>query len=227
MVLKIIYNKKMLLISLFLFFGIHHLALGTPSPKNIKPKTIHKLLVKDIGRKSFTYNVKIQDDDYSLSIVTTYLNDSLSPYEAGYTYPVTRQILIFRYKNTILKKFNHPVVNCKRELKNGKKAVTLENEIIQIGVLQGNNGNIYYVEGGSCNACSEFDGFYSLRGETLWYNYTHYKLSNDQWIRSVNKYNAMIKKYGIENRNIEMVSVLPIEKRNIKFKSRIIQPVIK
>jgi len=225
--LYINYYPKLLLISLFLYFGAHHFASGTPSPKKSKPKVIHEILVKDIGRKSFTYKIKIQNNDYSLSIVTTYLNDSLSPYEAGYTYPIIRQILIFQYKNTIIKRFNHPVINCKRELKNGKKAVALENEIIQIGVLQGKNGNTYYVVGNSCNACSEFDGFYSLRGETLWYNYTHYKLSNDQWIRSVDKYNAMIKKYGIENRNIEMVSVLPIERKNVKFKSHIIQPVIK
>jgi hypothetical protein len=236
----------MLLFSFSLFFRVYHSDANNPKTNNSEPLKNHEILVKvkDNGRmilngkksflvinpdnkKSFTYKTKIQSSNYSLSIATTCLNDSLSPDEAGYTYPVTRQILIFKYKKSILNSFNHPVLNCKRELKNGKKVEALENEIIQIGILQGKNGVIYYVEGNSCNACSEFEGFYSLRGETLWCNYTHNKISNEQWVRSVNNYNAMIKKYGIENRDIEMVHVLPIERRNVRFKTRIIKPVIK
>ncbi|MDP4291672.1 MAG: hypothetical protein Q8908_11375 [Bacteroidota bacterium] len=242
MMIDIKYCRTMLLFSFILFFGGYQLDAIKPKTKRSKPLEKLEKLVKDNERmisnekksisdinsdnkKSFAYKIKIQSGDYSLNIETNCLNDSLSPDEAGYTYPVTKQMLIFQYKNRILNSFNHPVVNCKRELKNGKKVEVLENEIIQMGILHGKNGVIYYVEGNSCNTCSEFEGFYSLKGETLWHNYTYYKTSDVQWIESVNNYNSMIKKYGIENRDIEMVCVLPIEKRNERFKTRIIKPV--
>ncbi|MDP4291437.1 MAG: hypothetical protein Q8908_10190 [Bacteroidota bacterium] len=238
------YCSTILSISFILFFCGYQSDAIKPKTKRSNLLENHEILVKDNERmisngkksisdinsdnkKSFTYKIKIQSGDYSLSIETTCLNDSLSPEEAGYTYPVTKQMLIFQYKNRILNSFNHPVVNCKRELKNGKKVEALENEIIQMGILHEKNYIIYYVEGNSCNACSEFEGFYSLKGETLWHNYTYYKISDVQWTKSVNNYNSMIKKYGIENRNIEMVRVLPIEKRNERFETRIIKPVIK
>ena len=193
--------------------------------KEIKPKStsLYEILLKINPKKShiFTYQTKLQNGKNSLCIETTCTNDTFPITEKGYIVPVIKQTLTFEY-NGIIKKIETPVKRSeKRKLTNGNEIEVVETEIIHIGYITGGKGVIYYIEGTACNACPELDAIYALDGELLWYDYSIEKHTDKQWKDKVNRYNEILKRNGIYDKKIDMISVLPLNDWNSIWKTKL------
>lgn len=135
---------------------------------------------------------------YSLEVKTTYLNDSVflnEKWAFDLNDVVSNQELIFKLGDQIIVQRNHNVRKRK-----SKKAIgtinLLDNVIRGVSVVKGGSGSFYKIEGaGGCNACSEYSGYFSLRGELLWENYSsrmgNFETGKGNYDKVLAKYNVL------------------------------------
>lgn len=209
MIPMVLINKSHL--TAFLLIGILILEIGCNQKNSSLNKTVNKvdstclfenknflLTANYKTNELLTYSSIIQGDgNYSLEIVSSYFFDSLF-LSQGWVFDqndiVINQILFFKTHDTILKQLDFDVRQILTNRDNGKYKL-LDNVIRGVSVVRGKNGWFYKISGvGGCNECSEYSGFFSLKGEILWKLYTS-SMDNFSYIEG--NYNNVLKEYGI------------------------------
>ncbi|MEO6884098.1 MAG: hypothetical protein ABI199_08750 [Bacteroidia bacterium] len=162
--------------------------------KSVNPNNKKKWVYKD---SIYTYEKDISNGEYSLSVRTTCLNDSVKPEETNIFNPVVlKQEMIFMKKNKIIYERKFPALEITQMVYNYKKVKMCENVIYEIGLISGLKIPFYTVYGyGGCNSCSEYFGYFTLDGKLLWEYYgvkggwegrggkTYLKIGNDKTIK--------------------------------------------
>lgn len=124
---------------------------------------------KDVKQQIDTINFK----DYTLKIVSYFVNDTMSIDEPNQLFPVCIKQDVYCLKlGETLNKCNYKVRIIKQKLINGNRIKMIDNVITQIGIIEGSKGILFTIFGyGGCNSCSELYSIFSLNGEKIYFLY--------------------------------------------------------
>jgi len=125
------------------------------------------------SQESKLYSDSINVGEYSLKIVSYYLQGSVQSDQKHFFPSIcVEQTLFFLKNNIVSKKCNYQVKKVAQMVESGQKIKMLENVIVEIGVVEGKYGSVFVIGGyGGCNSCSELDGVFSMKGEKLYLLY--------------------------------------------------------
>jgi hypothetical protein len=148
---------------------------------------------------------------YSLQIRTTYLNDIdyvNNGWPTEQNQVVLGQELIFEYMDSILCAIPFHVQK-RTSIKLNKKISLLDAVVFEAAIINGTKGSIYKIRGsGGCTDCSNYTGYYSLKGTLLFENYFSHK---DKFVKNFGDYKKVLRRYGVEEKvhNIKNITVFP------------------
>jgi hypothetical protein len=165
---------------------------------------------------TFSYSTSVLGKrGYSLKIVTECLYDS-SFFNKGYILDrnmfTISQTIIFLYKDSTIKHVKHPVNHITQKTSSMAKVKVLDNVIYAIGVVETKDSVFYVIKGsGGCNTCSEFYGFYSLKGDLYW---SMYSSKIDNFKKETGDYSMVVKRLEISDnlrkaRDLKMKTIFP------------------
>jgi hypothetical protein len=141
---------------------------------------------------------KLVNGDYSLEIETEFLNDTLvidNVIDSLYSTPIiSKQKLIFKKNNAILRELFPMIKQIVARNKNGKKILMLDASIYSISVYSGNR-DLFSVKGcGILNGeIPEFFGLYTMEGKVLYDGYSN----KGAFKNSYRDLKVVLKNYGI------------------------------
>lgn len=157
---------------------------------------------------TLTYNTLVSGNNgYALQIRSTYLNDTnyiKNDWPTVQNQVVLAQQLIFKYKDSVL--CTRPFRVRKRSfVKFNKKVDLLDAVIFEAAAITGTKGSFYKIRGsGGCTDCSNYTGYYSLKGEILYENYFSDK---DKFVKNVGNYKSIWSNYGVQARRANIADI--------------------
>ena len=182
--------KHISLISFFILIAFACVSKKVPKVKN--QKSIHSLKKRELSNvekrdallKKYNNLLKFNTSDklvngvYSLEIETEFLNDSLvldNVIDPLYSRPIiSKQKLIFKKNNAILRELFPMIKQIEARNKYGKKILMLDASIYSLSVYSGNR-DLFSVKGcGILNGeIPEFFGLYTMEGKVLYEGYSN------------------------------------------------------
>jgi hypothetical protein len=202
--------KHISLISFFILITFACVSKKVPKVKN--QKSIHSLKKRELSNvekrdallKKYNNLLKFNTSDklvngvYSLEIETEFLNDSLvldNVIDPLYSRPIiSKQKLIFKKNNAILRELFPMIKQIEARNKYGKKILMLDASIYSISVYSGNR-DLFSVKGcGILNGeIPEFFGLYTMEGKVLYEGYSN----KGTFKNSYGDLKVVLKNYGI------------------------------
>lgn len=152
------------------------------------------VVISCVSTKKNVNSIFVEKNNYKL-ILNTFTCDTLT-FNEYYPFEklVVRQHLIFENKN-LLDSVSVDIPYFKFELNNSDTVIIPENVIDEIGVLEGQNQNIFIITGrGYHNSSPELTAFYSSTGELLYFNYS----SKYQLVKEIGNFDSLILASGID-----------------------------
>ena len=170
--------------------------------KKNEVKSTKEKLIKYIDNQTKCYDTIICNK-YYIRIIS-FPSDSVLG-EPGnkiqYKYPMMKQVFELYYNQQLIKTFEIPMEKQKYKLKDGGEVKIQDQIFHNIGVIEGKNDTLFFIEGfGGCNACESSNLLVDLKGKIRVFQYIDAKYKH---VKEIGNYTTEMKKIGFDLRKYE------------------------